>query len=104
MHKHVTELVNNISQHEQTLQIINSGWGDMHNKLESLGATVYNMQNKVITGEGGFQGMKNKPLMDHRVATNLDKLTNEASDFHVWNLRLKNALNQIDINYNHNND
>ena len=71
----------------------------MHDKLEMLGATVCNMQNKVITGEGGFQGIKNKLLMDHRVASNLDKLTNEASDFHMWNLRLKNALNQIDINY-----
>lgn len=99
VNNHIPELVNNISQHEQTLQIINFGWSDMHNKLETLGATVYNMQNKVITGEGGFQGIKNKPLMDHRVASNLDKLTNEASDFHMWNLRLKNALNQIDMNY-----
>ena len=71
----------------------------MHNQLETLGATVYNMQNKVITGEGGFQEIKNKPLMDHGVASNLDRLTNEASDFHMWNLRLKNALHQIDINY-----
>ena len=99
VNKHVTDILNNISQHEQSLQMINSGWSDMNNKLDTLGTTVYNIQSRAITGDGGHQGIRRQPLMNHRVVTNLDKLTNDASDFHMWNLRLKNALNQIDPSY-----
>ena len=67
--------------------------------MDTLGTTVYNIQSKAITGDGGQQGIRGQPLMNHRVVTNLGKLTNEASDLHMWNLRLKNALNQIDPGY-----
>ena len=56
-------------------------------------------QKASIGGTEGKESM-NKPIMEHRVTSNLDKLTHDASGFQMWNLRLKNALKQVDENYN----
>ena len=47
VNKHITELVNNISQHEHSVQIVNSGWSDMHNKLE-IGEPIW-LHNSAVT-------------------------------------------------------
>ena len=41
-----------------------------------------------------------KSIMEHRVISNIEKMTNDSTGFQMWKLRLKNALNQVDANYN----
>ena len=50
-------------------------------------------------GDGGGRPHSFKGLMDSKVISNLEKLTNEVGDFSIWMLRLKNALDQANPSY-----
>ena len=67
--------------------------------MQEVRKAIGELQQK--TSIGGTEGKEwNKAIMEHRVMSNLDKLTNDANGFQMWTLRLKNALKQVDENYN----
>ena len=68
--------------------------------MQEVRKAIGNLQQK--TSIGGTEGKEwresmNKAIMEHRVISNLDKLTNDANGFQMRTLRLKNtALIAID--------
>ena len=71
--------------------------------MQEVRKAIGDLQRKASIG--GTEGKEwrestNNAIMEHRVISNLDKLTNDADGFQIWTLRLKNALKQVDGNYN----
>ena len=42
---------------------------------------------------------RTKNVMDHKCVQNLEKLTSVAADFHIWQLRFKNCMTQVNPLY-----
>ena len=67
-------------------------------KLADITRVLVDLQNRTNTGNGGGNN-QTKSIMEHTVICNIERLTNETTGFHMWTLRLKNALDQVNPLY-----
>ena len=73
---------------------------DTDNKLNQLYQLVHNLQSQNLLGKTNENGgVSSKGIMEHKVVANLEKLTDNPGDFTIWALRLKNALDQVNVSY-----
>lgn len=90
-----------LGNHDEQLQ-------NIHNQMAEVLVRMKDLQAQTIYGSSGpsqnpFSAQGNgttaKNIMEYRSISTMDKLTNDAKDFNIWTLRLKNTLKQINPIY-----
>jgi hypothetical protein len=73
----------------------------MQSKTAEIASKVLELNSRatVDTGRTGGGGFFNKGIMEHKVVTSLVTLTNDATEFSIWTIKLKNALDQVNMEY-----
>ena len=67
-------------------------------RFVEINQALTNLQNRPINGNGGNNN-QHRSIMEYKAICNIERLTNETQGFHMWTLRLKNALDQVNPMY-----
>ena len=86
----------NITKVLEMLSIITEGINQMDSKISTIEAAVKSTVPGIVAINRTNTKEKMKSIMEFKAVQNLEKLTSESSDWVNWQLRLKNALTQVD--------
>ena len=89
-----------IENQGNTLVQAAEGHQNLVNALKSVASTVSEVKSNMNGGGSSGNESTWKSIMEHRVISNIEEMTNDSTGFQMWKLRLKNALNQVDGQYN----
>ena len=89
----------NLTKVWEMLTTITDGINQMNNKIAMIEATATLSPPGLVGATGMNTNEKTKSIMEFKAVQNLEKLTNSPGDWTIWQLRLKNALTQVDDIY-----